>query len=313
MSAIKIYEEYVVPGHLPYLALFYNSQDMLESFFRYKLVYIFTPNITEIENLKKTIFSRVRSLLGANDNPNLQEFKASIRKLLFYNEITSSVFSNCEDNLNILTISSNTTSTKQTLDETNEATRGETNEAERDNPIDDAFEEIEEVRTNRLFENRSKLHSKEDVTIAYIAGTIEKKVETCRFGCSECQDVCKRVFTENKKIVGPFVYNIKTQKPCQSTYIICKYAHETLKEKMIPSNFDYKKTYELISERLDEEILFVQTDFSHDDEHKNYLVSFIIDEYIRSHGTYVAQCMTLEQQRILIRNENRKETHFKGQ
>lgn len=82
---------------------------------------------------------------------------------------------------------------------------------------------------------------------------------------------------------------------------------------MIPSNFDYKRTYELISERLDEEILFVQIDFSHDNEHKDYLVSFIIDEYIRSHGTYVAQCMTLEQQRILIRNENRKETHFKGQ
>lgn len=34
MSAMQMYEEYVVPGHLSHLALFYNSQDMLESFFR---------------------------------------------------------------------------------------------------------------------------------------------------------------------------------------------------------------------------------------------------------------------------------------
>lgn len=251
-----------------------------------------------------TILSRVRALLGANDNPNLQEFKSSIRKLLFYNEITSSVFANCEDNLNILTVSSS--STEETRDE-----RIDTAQDERQ--VDDQFEEIEVVQSSYPLE--AELQTKEDVTIGFIAGQIEKKVESCRFGCIECGDLCRRIFIDNDKISGPFPENRKTQRPCESTYIICKYTHETLKEKIArnPSNFDYKQTYELILERMIGEAFFVESNFSHDEEHQTYLIRYIIDEYIRSYATYVAQCLTLEQQRILIRNKNRKVTHFRGQ
>lgn len=39
MGAMEMYEQYVVPGDLPHLSLFYNSQDMLESFFRFAVFY----------------------------------------------------------------------------------------------------------------------------------------------------------------------------------------------------------------------------------------------------------------------------------
>lgn len=260
-------------------------------------------------------FSRVRALLGANDNPNLQEFKASIRKLLFYNEVTSSVFANCEDNLNILNISSAASSKRATINGA-DGTDNLSNEMddttqsvdECDDEIYNRYEEIERIRMNG-----AELQNKEDVTIAYIAGTIEKKVESCRFACQVCEHICRKIFSENEKVDGLFLQNLKTQKPNKSTVIICKYCHEILKHKMCPSKFNYKECYKLICDKLCDEIIFSNTDFSHDLNHKHYLLDYIIDEYIRSYATYVAHCLTLEQQRILIRNQNRKLTHFRGQ
>lgn len=283
-SAKLIYEQYVNEGLLSHLALFYHSQDLLESF-----------------------FSRVRALLGCNDNPNLQEFKGAIRKLLFFNEVSSSVFANCEDNLNILNVSSVTESQNNgplpmsSIDNVNA------------NDEDD-FEDINDInRSLNLIHNGYEIHRNEDVTIAFVAGMIEKKVETSRFGCNDCEIICKSVFKCNEKIISDFIQNNKSQKPCLSTFIICKHTHDVLIEHMNPPYFDYKSIQKLISEKICSEILYSQTDFSHDIEHKHYLVGFIVDEYVRAHATYVAQCITLEQQKMLIRNINRKVIHFKGQ
>lgn len=288
-SAQHMYEDFVLTGHLENLALFYNSQDFLESF-----------------------FSRIRSLLGCNDNPNAQEFKAAIRKLLFFNEISSSVFANCEDNLNILTISSQNPAINSGLHITTEQNiRIENAEIETN---EDNFEEIEQLAMSPNDHNSaSQLESKEHVTIAYIAGTIEKKINSSKFGCEECENVCKNIFEENEKIVGHFIENCRTQRPCCSSYIICKHAHQVFVENLNFATFDYKEIHKLTSERILDENLFLNTDFSHDYEHKSYLVEYIVDEYVRAYATYVAQCLTIEQQKILIRNINRKTTHFRGQ
>lgn len=251
----------------------------------------------------------MRALLGSNDNPNLQEFKASIRKLLFYNEITSSALANCEDNLNILTVSSAGSLKRATINDISHVVVADDNSYDKAKDVGNGeYEDIEVARMSCV-----ELKSKEDITIAYIAGTIEKKVESCRFDCVDCGDICKRIFSENEKIDGLFLQNVKTQKPNQSTYIICKYCHEILGEKMLPSKFDYEECYKLICERISGEMFFANTNFSHNHQHKGFLLNFIIDEYIRSYATYIAHCLTLEQQRILIRNQNRKLTHFRGQ
>lgn len=287
-SAKHMYEDYVMTGILPNIPLFYSSQDLLESF-----------------------FSRVRSLLGCNDNPNAQELKSCMRKLLFYNEISSSVFANCEDNLNILTVSSQ-----------KPCQVGTTNIAAENIGIDeyveaneDRFEEIEEfIQSSDRLNLNIRPQNKEEMTIAYIAGTIEKKVATCKFGCRDCEDLCKQVFIENEKIPGHFIENNnKTQKPCLDTFYICKKAHEIFDENLHFDDFDYKKIHELIFDRLLEENFFPNTDFTHDFEHKRYLIEYIVDEYIRNYATYIAQRVTLAQQKMLVRNKNRKTTHFRGQ
>lgn len=251
----------------------------------------------------------MRSLLGANDNPNVQEFKASIRKLLFFNEITSSVFANCEDNLNILTVSSNSSSAPSNEPTLNDVERSEGGIREL-TEIENQLDETEDIFERP--ETASKPETKEDITIGYVAAKIERKVETAKFACADCQHIYKEIFTINVKIEGVFLSHSRT--PCESTYIICKLTHEILKSKIKPQIlFDYKQIYALISEALCEKDFFVESDFSHDSSHKGYLLAYITDEYVRFYCTHVAKCATLDQQQMLIRNINRKVTHFKGQ
>lgn len=221
VNARKMYEDYVVTGLLDSLSLFYNSQDLLESF-----------------------FSRIRALLGANDNPTAQEFKAAIRKLLFFNEISSSIFANCEDNLDILTVSSVTPRMMnifQDQDNDGEDNDGEKNFSEENQNID-FFEEIEEFNAlSNTSEAESEIQNKEEATIAYVAGTIEKKVKSSKFACKECLSVCEHLFDENEKISGQFIENNRTQRPCKSTFNICKCVHKIFERNSNFARFDYEK------------------------------------------------------------------------
>lgn len=83
LSLKAVVAEYVDTGIIESLPTFKMSQDPLES-----------------------LFGRIRSLNGNNDNPNIEQFSSALRKLLVHNEIQSSDLSNCRDQLNILTISS---------------------------------------------------------------------------------------------------------------------------------------------------------------------------------------------------------------
>lgn len=286
-SARQMFNDFVQTGYLESLPLFFNSQDMLESF-----------------------FSRIRGILGSNDNPSAQEFKAAIRKLLFFNEITSSIFANCEDNLNILTVSSVKQIESNNDVESNIEHDFEENYVEND----DIFEEVYQLQeSSGDHEVGSEIKDKEDVTIAFVAGIIEKKVSSSKFSCKDCLTLFSCLFEENDKISGRFIESIRTQKPCKSTFMICKLTHHIFDDNLNASKFDYKTIYDRIDKRISRDVWFPKTDFSHDEDHKSHLIAFIVDEYVRAYATYVAQCLTLEQHQMLIRNANRKQTHFKGQ
>lgn len=77
------YEEYVLTKKIPNILFFYLSQDMLER-----------------------LFSRVRSMLAANNNPTAEQLFGVLRQLITLNEIKASEKANCLDNLNILTVPS---------------------------------------------------------------------------------------------------------------------------------------------------------------------------------------------------------------
>lgn len=290
VSVRHLYEEYVLTGSLPYLPTFYLTQDPLESF-----------------------FSRVRSLLGSNDNPTTQQLKSSIRKLLFFNEVTSTEFASCQDNLDILSISSAIGPEPQTLrnhddddDDINLFNEDEDHEA-----MDIANEIVREE--GFIFApsmHDTNIETKEDATIAFIAGSIERKILSSRFDC----DYCKHVFDENK-IDGAFINNDKTQRPCKSTFIICKHTHDIFDKGRQDINFNYQKIFHSIKCALSIERLFDDASFDHEDGHfhRECFINSVIDEYVRVYGTYVARCITLEQQQIMLRNRNKRTTIFNGQ
>lgn len=288
MSSIKsLYEEYVLSGILTLLPTFYLTQDPLESF-----------------------FSRVRSLHGCNDNPTVQQLKSAIRKLLFLNEITSSNFANCEDNLNILTV---TSAKKSTL------------EIPEDHYIDfDGFEDTEHdehdeainfdnlvIETDEFIQHIEGITSKEDATIAFMAGCVERRIENSRIDC----EFCMNIFSEDAKIDGTFFENSKTRRPCKSTFLICKNTHEAFDQGRKKPQFNYPAILAIIKKKIANLHLFNETTFDHEDGefHKECYIDAIIDEYVRIYGTYVARCLTLEMQQLMLRNRNKRTTIFNGQ
>lgn len=54
----------------------------------------------------ESLFSRVRSALGSNDNPTEDQLMSIICQLIVFNELSGSEYANCEDILNILTVTS---------------------------------------------------------------------------------------------------------------------------------------------------------------------------------------------------------------
>lgn len=292
-SIEQMYNEYVISGQLSCLALFYHSQDPLETF-----------------------FGRIRALNGCNDNPTIQQFQSCIRKLLFMNEVKASEFANCEDSLNILTISSakkHVTFNQNIHEEcvVSGEIEEEEEEDENDIAVSVANEMIREIERNLDITVDANLKSTEDSSIAFLAGAIEKKIEKSLFKCA----LCMNVFRDNEKIDGFFFENNATQKPCKSTYLICKYAHLYFDANKDVKDFSYSSILASIKNSLEHISLFGESDFSHENGflHRKEYVETIIDEYIRMYGTYIAKCITLEQQQLLLRSHNKRNVIFLGQ
>lgn len=299
MFSIKqMYFELVTSKCLQSLAIFFHSQDPLESF-----------------------FSRIRALNGANDNPTQQQFQSAIRKLLFYNEINSSLFANCTDNLNILTISSvkkrSSCMPTQNIDVMTESNHSD--EDERDNEINehvdgenvanDVVHEIMRLKNTNGVD--FQVETLEDASIAFLAGAIEIKIQESPFTCTSI--VCINIFKDNEKIDGDFINNNTTQRPCSSTFMICKYTHLFFDKYKEDPDFNYRFILSQIKKSLSTEILFEYSDFSHCPTHFIDFIETIIDEYVRLYGTYIAKCLTLEQYQIMLRARNRRVTIFGGQ
>lgn len=232
--------------------------------------------------------------------------------------MTSSEFANCEDNLNILTISSAGSSRQMPSEESTEAVMVDMEfEGNYLMENDESVELLanEALREEELLQNISSFDSniktKEDATVAFFAGSVEIRLQSKRFDCQHCQFI----FNENEKVEGIFFENNKTQKPCKSTYLICRYTHKFISEKIGKVDFDYHGIMRSTLNSVRNSYLFSRTNFSHIDGyfHKQCFVKDIIDEYVRIYATYVARRITLEQQQIIIRNRNKRITIFNGQ
>lgn len=237
------YEEYVVTKKIENIFFYFFGQDMLEA-----------------------LFSRVRAALGSNNNPTAEQLSGVLRQLVIYNELTAPGSASCQDNLNILTVSSHATPQVTFLVQSIE---------------------IDEEEAQNIVLNYKDLYS-----IKLRAGTIEKKI---RYGTSRCShDARKNIFVNNcDRIDGIFYENGLAQKPTKSTVIICEIIYKYFMLSDI-YNFDYNSFHRKILNIIPFENLYCDIDFSHNEHHKSGIILLIIDEYIRMHATYAARIATIQ-------------------
>lgn len=241
-----LYKEYIVPKKLDNILFYYLGQDMLEA-----------------------LFSRVRSMLGANTNPTAEQLSGILRQLVAFNELKASKIASCQDNLNILFVSSLSKKSKVTKE-----LYPFQNDDEEENSVPNMI-----------------LNFRDNYTIKIRAGTIEKKV---RYGNHRCNE-CKNIFShDDDKIEGYFVENGLVQRPTKSTMKICKiiYTNFTIHNDIY--NFDYDKFYRQILKSIPFDELYTNLNFDHDKNHKSQYILMIIDEYIRMHATYIARIATIQ-------------------
>lgn len=283
----SIYVMYVEPGLMENLPTYRLSQDPLES-----------------------LFGRIRSLNGNNDNPNVIQFTSGFRKILINRGITASKLANCEDKLQILSVSS-----RRQSQEINENIYYDAAIAEKVfGPLDEeerAEETIDTEDTEVLLEitmntNHFLLDCGEEASIAKIGGFVQKKIqEMGRFDCA-----CKQVLLLNSK-VDESILPDNCSIPCISTVYVCKIANACFNKYRNEIIFDYDKLIQEIMISVDLDNVFVDY-FECDESHKAGFVLYIIKEYIRIQATYIAKNLTLIEQKILCRKQLNKKIHFLG-
>lgn len=251
------------------------------------------------------LFGKVRSLNGFNDNPTCEQFAAAIRKLLAYNTIMFSNFSNCKlaDDCefnpysNILSVTSKRKVTPKFDDTLVENVT--------DERIIQFYEKLNKIDAS----DDEKLEELNDRTIAHIAYGIESSIQlTKQFSCAPC----KEIFKENGG--DDVISGVKSAiKPCSSTFSICKQADRFLKIELMKDGLNFDIIYHEILQNLDFDALYVKTDFSVHLEHKVFLIRYIMDEFIRIKCTQIAKTESTKEHEKSLRVKLHKLLHFLGQ
>lgn len=251
------------------------------------------------------LFGKIRALGRFNCNPTCEQFSAAFRKLLGYNTIMYSKYSNCNltENFpsnpysNILSVTSRRLAKSFSVDDYIHVSEED---------IENLYEQLDEIsaKENQCLENLS------DSSIATVAKLIEQRITTSKqFNCL----LCKRIFDENMDKADSFVGAKLDGKPCQSTFEICKQADRFLKSELLKESVNFKIIFHEIMNCLNFEQLYNNTDFTEHLEHKVYLIRYVTDEYARIKGTHIAKIETFKQHEKALRSKLHKLKHYLGQ
>lgn len=229
----------------------------------------------------ESFFGRIRPMGGCNGNPTAEQFCSAFRRLVFNRDIKSAEY-NCSDSssLNILSISSS-------------------QKRKRTEKGPDEFEP-----TSRMSKGNYVLGQLEKVSIANIALSIEKKIETqCRFNCEKCL----AIFSENAVMRITLSSDSNTYStPCQTTFDVCSLAHKYVYNLTKDASYKYDDLLQDIFGEFDLRDAYSGTSFENHEDHKYYCVKYIAEEYIRMQANYIARAVTLKENKILIGNKFRK-------
>lgn len=147
------------------------------------------------------------------------------------------------------------------------------------------------------------------MSIGYVAGTIETSIEnSVRFECGDCFDL----FTDNDKMLGNVALD-NGRKPCQSTFDICFTTHKYVQCMARDAAYSFQQAKQDILHEIDNYVAYPNTNFEGHEEHKQYFIEFVVEKYVEIQATYPAKKITLNEQKMLLRNKYMKALHFMGQ
>lgn len=268
--------------------------------------YTFAASQDHIE----TFFGCIRRMNGCNDNPSEQQFSAAYKKLLFQNEITSSPYSNCQNDVTkILTVPSGK---KEVSKSDNQCKHDLELLANYDSENPDMEMDCLGTSDNIKLQNHAR---------AYLASIVEFSVvrKIARRKNNKCIK-CLNVFVENEIADDEFIaykfQNGSVYQPCKSTLSII-HSVEKLLKRYESQEVSYDATVTHILRNIDICQLYQLSEFNdehdHDHEHKCDLIKLIVEAYLDKKSTYVSQLVTRLSQKKLIRHEKLKDIHIAGQ
>lgn len=259
------------------------------------LEYVETGKLAELATFHQSqdplesFFGRVRSKCGFNTSPTVEQFKGAYRKILINNEIEASIHANCKDNLNIYFVSStqNAIRNHNFIDDQNCEPQMDVEQIIHFTPNDNLFDAYEEA------------------TICNIASNIEQIIRNkANFQC----DLCLNVLNENDKVLIDIME--KHYRPCISTVHLCKVAKKYFNSFRVNIRFNYADLIETIQKEIVHGCTFEKSDFSTHEDHKQYFIDFIIQEFIRIQATYIAKHLSLNERTKLKRESLMKRKNW---
>lgn len=242
-------------------------------------------------------FSKIRSIHRTNDNPTVQQYKASYKRIQMTSDILISQHANISSVTptvsNLLTIS-----TSQISDINDKGS------------VDKSCDNdqcVEQIEGNETYTEHDADIS-QNASISFVASEVEKRLLMAG-GCS----YCKKVIRENDKLAQHNCVGMNI--PCQSTFEICMAADVAIKQLMKDTNNNFKhKIKNYVMQKIDFNDLYPNYfELHHDEDHKHYLVNYIINEYTHIKCTFISKQRNLEMHKIYFRNKNRKDVQRAGQ
>lgn len=293
-------------SYTPFFGFLYNMTSFLGIYSDYVIAefsgiqefYTFSVSQDHVEST----FGCIRQMGGNNCNPNAQQFGAAYRKLLFQNEVTTSDYSNCRNDVTrILEVSSGAKKVPTSAD----AIELQMLAAYNDEHTREQFGE--ETELNR--------HSK-----AFLGSELEQKVTrkiTLR-GRKACLN-CLNILSINEKINNIFINFLSQMKrieqPCKSTMYIIDVVDNILETyDSLDISYPSMLTYILncLSQGPDE-LLYESSEFGKEHDHELDFLKLMVETYLDIKCTAVSKLVTRSSQKRLLRHHNLKEVHREGQ
>lgn len=271
------------------------------------------PTYSLLQDAIEMMFGRIRACGGFNNNPNVYQFKGAFRKIQANTKVGLSEHSNCRvfdsylpdnhfySNIYFVTSARPKICMDQSL---------------YDSQKDAILNKLNESQSAKSMEAMSTTHhmldGSADFMTVFIASSIENKIMNCNsFHCESC----RFIFCENQKLISVDTEYLKWQ-PCISTVDICKISEKFFKLHNLQNSkpqFDFKVLYCLIFRSMNFDLLYSNSKFECNLNHKYQFIKCIVGQYISIRANQIAKQATLAPMNSLIRQQYNHLVLFSGQ